>query len=48
MSVETLCQICESAPAQHQCRRCAALVCSFHYDSDSDLCTDCATHIPDK
>lgn len=42
MSVESLCQICESAPAEYQCRRCGALVCVAHYDESTGLCTDCA------
>ncbi|WP_181690971.1 hypothetical protein [Natronomonas sp. LN261] len=42
MSVETLCQICEAAPAEHQCSRCGALVCKTHYDAGTGLCTDCA------
>jgi nucleotide-binding universal stress UspA family protein len=33
MSLETLCQSCESAPADYQCRRCGAIVCSGHYDA---------------
>ncbi len=47
MSVESLCQICESAPANYQCGRCGALVCSDHYDEDVGLCTDCAASIDD-
>lgn len=43
MTVETLCQICEAAPAEHQCSRCGALVCSTHYDTETGLCTECAT-----
>lgn len=47
MSVEGLCQICESAPAKHRCRRCGALVCSSHYDETTGLCTDCAAAVSD-
>jgi polyferredoxin len=43
MSVETLCQICETAPAEHRCSRCGALVCPTHYDEKRGLCTECAT-----
>lgn len=45
MSVEGLCQICEKAPATHQCARCASLVCTEHYDTDTGLCTDCAAEV---
>ncbi|RRJ29413.1 hypothetical protein EIK79_12275 [Halocatena pleomorpha] len=48
MSVQTLCQICESAPAEYQCTRCGALVCAAHYDKETGLCTDCATAIRDS
>jgi hypothetical protein len=47
MSVQTLCQICESAVATHQCDRCGVLVCSVHYDEDSGLCTECARQTAD-
>jgi hypothetical protein len=47
MSVEGLCQICEAAPARHQCRRCGALVCTDHYDRETGLCTDCAAELRD-
>jgi hypothetical protein len=45
MSVETLCQICESAPAEYQCDRCSALVCPAHYDAATGLCTECAREL---
>lgn len=48
MSLETLCQICENAPAEHQCFRCGALVCPAHYDESTGLCTDCATDTRDR
>jgi len=41
VSVQTLCQICEAAPAEYQCSRCGALVCPAHYDVETGLCTDC-------
>jgi hypothetical protein len=47
MSAETLCQICEAAPASHQCRRCGALVCDDHYDREIGLCVDCAAQVRD-
>jgi B-box zinc finger. len=43
MSVSGLCQVCESAEAQFQCRSCGALVCAKHYDRDTGLCTKCAS-----
>lgn len=45
MSVQGLCQICEAAPAKHQCARCGALVCSNHFDADAGLCTECAAEL---
>lgn len=45
MSVQGLCQICESAIANYQCRRCGALVCSAHYDEERGLCTECAADV---
>lgn len=42
MSVEGLCQVCEAAPARHQCRRCGTIVCRTHYDEATGLCTSCA------
>lgn len=48
MSVETLCQICETAPAEHQCSRCGALVCATHYDETQGVCTECATATRDQ
>jgi hypothetical protein len=47
MSVEGLCQVCEAAPARHQCSRCGTLVCFEHYEMDTGLCTDCAAGIDD-
>lgn len=45
MSVSGLCQICEAAPAQHQCSRCGTLVCGTHSDEETGLCTDCAATV---
>ncbi|MEF8884583.1 MAG: hypothetical protein V5A44_05615 [Haloarculaceae archaeon] len=45
MSVQGLCQICEAAPAEHQCRRCGALVCPTHYHEATGLCTECAKDV---
>ena len=42
MSVEGLCQICESRPATNQCDRCGAMVCRLHYDAEMGFCADCA------
>ena len=43
MTVTGLCQLCEGAPAAHQCARCGALVCSTHYVEERGLCTECVT-----
>jgi hypothetical protein len=50
VSVQGLCQICESAVAEHQCQRCGALVCPIHYDEETGLCTGCSaeTSEPDE
>ncbi|MFB6254826.1 MAG: hypothetical protein ABEI06_09455 [Halobacteriaceae archaeon] len=45
MSVEGLCQICESAPARHRCDRCGNLVCNAHFDEGAGLCSDCAADL---
>lgn len=45
MSVQGLCQVCESATANHRCDRCGSLVCSTHYDADTGLCVDCAAEV---
>ncbi|MFC3958557.1 hypothetical protein [Halovivax cerinus] len=42
MSVEGLCQICESRPAEHRCENCGALVCDVHFEGGLGLCADCA------
>ncbi|MFA9517407.1 hypothetical protein ACERIT_09355 [Halopenitus sp. H-Gu1] len=42
MSLETLCQICETALAEHHCSQCGALVCTTHYDEETGFCTECA------
>lgn len=48
MSVQTLCQLCEAAPATHQCSRCAALVCGDHYVEANGLCTGCAAEVDER
>jgi len=48
MSLETLCQICEAARAEHQCSRCGRMVCAAHYDEASGRCTDCAGETRDR
>ncbi|KAB1190589.1 hypothetical protein GJR96_16675 [Haloferax sp. MBLA0076] len=45
MSIQGICTICEATPAEYQCRRCGALVCTAHYDRDAGLCTECAAAI---
>lgn len=42
MSVEGLCQICESRPAEERCENCGALVCLPHYEPELGVCADCA------
>lgn len=41
MSRSSLCQVCEAAIADQNCRQCGALVCSTHYDEATGLCTEC-------
>ncbi|MFB6070949.1 MAG: hypothetical protein ABEJ76_07980 [Halanaeroarchaeum sp.] len=43
MSVQGLCQVCESAPATFACERCGALVCEDHYVDGRGLCRSCAS-----
>ena len=45
MSVQGLCQVCESAPARFACERCGALVCTDHYDHELGMCTSCAATV---
>lgn len=45
MSVSGLCQICESATAEHQCNRCGSLVCHDHFDASRGLCADCVAEL---
>jgi hypothetical protein len=47
MSVDTLCQMCEAAPAEYQCTRCGRFVCEAHYVNARGLCADCAAETPD-
>ena len=42
MSVSGLCEICESAQANHRCERCGTLACAAHYDTGLGVCTECA------
>lgn len=46
MSVTGLCQICESAEADHTCDRCGAVVCDSHFDSQRGICSQCLTELP--
>jgi hypothetical protein len=41
MSVETLCQVCQAAPADHRCPRCGSMVCADHFDATRGLCQGC-------
>lgn len=43
MSVSGLCQVCESAEADHTCGRCGRLVCENHYEDGAGLCVECAS-----
>jgi hypothetical protein len=43
MSVTGLCQICETARADHKCTACGLLVCDTHFDGEHGVCTDCAS-----
>ncbi|WP_276272499.1 hypothetical protein [Haloarcula litorea] len=42
MSRTGLCQICESAPADHSCDQCGNLVCDDDWDDDLGFCAECA------
>lgn len=42
MSTSGLCQICESRPAEEQCRNCGTFTCQRHYEDDLGLCAECA------
>lgn len=42
MSTSGLCQICESRPAEEQCRNCGTFTCDQHYEGDLGLCAECA------
>lgn len=42
MSVEGVCQICEAAPASHQCDRCGTLICATHFEENRGFCVECA------
>lgn len=37
-----VCEVCESAAAEHRCRMCGREVCSRHFASESGLCAVCA------
>jgi len=43
MSVTGLCQVCEAAPARHQCPQCGQQVCVDHFDEETGLCQACAS-----
>ena len=42
MSVAGLCQICQTARADHRCGRCGTLACTEHYERGRALCIECA------
>lgn len=43
MSVQGLCQVCESATADRACDNCGRQVCADHYETSAGLCTVCAS-----
>ncbi len=43
MSVEGVCQVCESRAADHSCSLCGALVCPSDYDRTQGCCVQCAS-----
>jgi hypothetical protein len=45
MSVEGLCQVCESAPGDHACERCGAVVCDRHFDDEYAMCVNCVAEV---
>ncbi|PSQ15735.1 hypothetical protein BRD00_13275 [Halobacteriales archaeon QS_8_69_26] len=45
MSVDGLCQVCQSARAETSCDRCGNLVCEDHVDRDLGICTECAVEL---
>lgn len=48
MSVEGLCQICETNTVDEDCQRCGQLVCSDHYHEERGLCAECAVEVGDS
>ena len=42
MSVTGLCQVCENAPARHDCRYCGRQVCRDHWNEAVGACVACA------
>ncbi len=45
MSVDSLCQLCESEPVEESCDRCGRLVCARHFDEPTGLCTFCLSEL---
>jgi hypothetical protein len=43
MSFSGLCQVCESATADHACRQCGTQVCDNHFDRTQGVCAQCAS-----
>jgi hypothetical protein len=43
MSVEGLCEVCESGTVEDGCERCGRLVCAEHYDEPTGFCTACVS-----
>jgi hypothetical protein len=42
MSVTGLCEICENRTAEHSCSQCGSVVCEKHYETEFQVCMQCA------
>lgn len=45
MSVSSACEICATGDVNHTCGRCAQLVCSEHYDTETGYCVECVAEV---
>lgn len=48
MSLSGLCQICESATAEHACSQCGTQVCEKHFDQTHGVCAQCASTLDES